>query len=368
MTPRPELTIALPAPAPATRARLAALTAHGTQSAAFTARDWTLLVVPAAIWGLSFLFIAEGLKAFHPFVVAFARIGLGAVALGCFPSARKARIDRADRGQLLAMSITWLAFPMMLFPLAQQHITSGLAGMLNGSIPLFAAAVSTVLLRHLPGRAQLAGLAVGAVGLVMLGWTSINAGGNNALGVALVVIACCSYGWAVNLNVPLTQKYGALPVFWRCQLISVAVLAPFGAFGLTGGRSQWNTQSAAAMVALGVFGTALAFVAMCELSARVGSTRASALTYLEAVIALAVGVAIASEPLIGLEVAGCGVLLAGAWLSSRADAPAAGHDRNDTTEIGSSKPFTIRRPDGSKSHDGAASATSRVASTSSGTA
>jgi drug/metabolite transporter (DMT)-like permease len=176
-----------------------------------------------------------------------------------------------------------------------------------------------VLLRRLPGRRQRAGLAVGVLGLVLLGLPSLDAGGSNATGVGLVLLACWSYGWAVNLNVPLTQKYGALPVFWRGQLVSAALLVPFGMYGWSGGRSSWDTSSALAMLALGALGTALAFVAMCELAARVGSTRASSLTYIEAIVALAVGVTIAGEPLVALEVAGCAVLLCGAWLVSRAD-------------------------------------------------
>ena len=56
-------------------------------------------------------------------------------------------------------------FPMTLFPIAQQHISLSLAGMLNGAIGVFAAIVASVLLRRLPGRWQLAGLAVGLLGI-----------------------------------------------------------------------------------------------------------------------------------------------------------------------------------------------------------
>jgi drug/metabolite transporter (DMT)-like permease len=70
---------------------------------------------------------------------------------------------------------------------------------------------------------------------------------------------------------------------------------------------------------LGVFGTALAFVAMVGLSARVGATRASSLTYVEAIVALALGAIVRGEDIRPLEVAGCGVLLLGAWFISRGD-------------------------------------------------
>jgi drug/metabolite transporter (DMT)-like permease len=292
--------------------------AEGTHRDAFEAKDWVLFLVPGIIWGTSFLFIAESLKAFHPGVVTFGRIALGCLALGVMPKARQ-QIDRADRLRVAAIGVSWLAFPMTLFPLAQQHITSGLAGMLNGSISVFTAIASSILLRRLPGRFQLVGLCIGIVGVVLLGIPSINSGGSKFSAAALVVIACASYGLAATLAVPLTQKYGSMPVFWRAQLVSVVLTAPFGLYGVTGGRSTFEWKPAMALLALGVLGTCVAFILMTMLGSRVGSTRSASLTYFEAVFALVVGVVVVSEEVVPIEVVGCGVLLIGAWLSSRAD-------------------------------------------------
>ncbi len=313
----PSAPIEMPVAAPA--APRASFTAEGTNRNAFESIDWFLFIGPALIWGTSFLFIHESLKHFAPGVVTFGRIGLGFLALAVFPKARSVKIDRADWPRVIAMGVSWLAFPMTLFPLAQQHIASGLAGMLNGSITVFSAIVATVLLRRLPGRSQLFGLAVGVLGVVLLGIPSVGRGSSSAIGVLLVIIACCSYGVATNLAVPLTQKYGSVPVFWRAQAVSVLLTAPFGLYGLTGGRSSWSLKSAAALLALGVLGTAVAFVMMTQLGSRVGSTRSASLTYVEAVFALIIGVLVANEPVVGLEVLGCIVLLVGAWLTSRAD-------------------------------------------------
>jgi drug/metabolite transporter (DMT)-like permease len=297
---------------------VSSLAAEGTHSDAFEAQDWVLFLLPGIIWGTSFLLIAETLKVFHPGFVTFGRILFGAMALGFMPQARKP-IEPADRLRVLAVGVTWLSFPMTLFPIAQQYITSGLAGMLNGSISVFAAVFSSVLLRRLPGRLQLIGLVVGVVGVVLLGVPSIDKGGSDIWAAGLVVVACASYGLAVTLAVPLTQKYGSMPVFWRAQLVSVVLTAPFGLYGLSGGRSSYETQPALALLALGVLGTGVAFVLMTRLGARVGSTRSASLTYFEAVFALAVGVVVLSEKVVPVEVVGCAVLLVGAWLSSRAE-------------------------------------------------
>ena len=61
----------------------------------------------------------------------------------------------------------WVAIPFTLFPLAEQHITSALTGLLNGSLPIFAAAIGALMLRRWPGRAQAIGLGVGFVGIAL---------------------------------------------------------------------------------------------------------------------------------------------------------------------------------------------------------
>lgn len=292
------------------------LTAEGEHRDAFTSRDWLLFLGPAIIWGTSFLFIAEGLESLHPGVVTFGRMLFGFLALALVPNAR-ARIPRHEWARIAAVSITWLAFPMTLFPIAQQHVSSSLAGMLNGGIPIFSALVATILLRRLPGRWQRLGLIVGVVGIVLIGVPTINEGRNSAFGVALVIIAISSYGIATNLAVPLTQAYGPVPVFWRCQMLSLVLTAPFGAWGLRSSSFEW--RPVAAVVLLGVFGTAMAFVMMTSLGARVGATRSSTVTYLEAIFALGIGVAIRNDKVVALQIAGCAVLIGGAWLASRRD-------------------------------------------------
>jgi drug/metabolite transporter (DMT)-like permease len=292
-------------------------TNEGTHTDAFEARDWFQLWFAGLVWGASFIFIKAGVDSFSAGIVTFGRVAIGALTLGLFPQARAVKIDRSDWPRIVVVSITWLAFPMTLFPIAQKSISTGLAGMLNGSIPVFAALVGSIALRRLPGRWQQLGLIVGALGIVLLGIPALGDGGSSAVGVVLVVVACMSYGVAVTVNVPLAQKYGAVATFWRCQLVSMVLTAPFAAWGL--GESRWNVKAALALLVLGVFGTALAFLAMIGLSARVGSTRSSALTYLEAVIALGLGIAVRHEKLRLLELVGCVVLLLGAWMVSRAD-------------------------------------------------
>ena len=125
---------------------------------------------------------------------------------------------RSDRAATAALGVLWLAFPLSMFPFAEQHVSSALTGMLNGATPLFAAAVASILARRMPSRTVLIGLAVGLLGAVLIALPGISEGGGSgdqARGVLLIVAALISYGVAVNLARPLQQRNGALPVIWR---------------------------------------------------------------------------------------------------------------------------------------------------------
>ena len=295
------------------RARLPS-TAAGTNREAFGPAEWGLLGAIAAIWGSSFLFMAIGLEAFEPAVVTLARIGFGAGILALVPAARRP-VERSDLPRIALLGAVWQALPLLLFPIAQQWIDSSLAGMLNGAMPLATAVVATVLLRRLPGPVQLGGLVVGFAGVIAISWPAVRNADATALGTGLVLVAITLYGISANIAVPLQQRYGALPVLLRAELVALALVAPFGAWQIP--ASQWSWDSAAAMVPLGVFGTALAFVAMATLVGRAGATRGSIAIYFVPVVAIVLGVVVRGESVAGISLAGTGLVLVGAWLTSR---------------------------------------------------
>ena len=292
------------------------VTAEGHSSAPFEPFDWTLVAVAAVVWGSSFLLIAEGLETLEPGVVAFGRLlfGFGAIALA--PRARRTRIERVDWPRVILLGFVWLAAPMMLFPIAEQWVSSAVAGMLNGAVPLVATLIAALLLRRAPGRSQVAGLIVGFVGVVAISLPSVQAGSRTALGAALVLAAIVSYGFAGNFMVPLQQRYGSLPIVWRAQMAGLVFTAPYALVGVPGSSLAWRSVGAVAL--LGALGTGLAFVAAGTLLGRVGATRGSVIGYLIPVVALGLGVGFRDEHVAALAVAGLCLVLVGAWLTSRA--------------------------------------------------
>lgn len=284
---------------------------------AFGAAEWGLLTGIALIWGSSFFFVAIGLESFNPGVVALARVGLGAATLALIPRARSP-IDRADLGRVALLGVIWIGIPLSIFPIAQQWIDSSVAGMLNGAVPISSAVFATVLLRKLPGWRQLVGIGVGFLGILAISAPQVVESSATAFGTLLVIVAIVLYGLSTNMAVPLQQKYGALPVLLRAQLAALVIVVPFGLFHIPG--SVWSWKSAAAMIPLGVLGTALAFVFMTTLVGRVGGPRGSIAIYFVPVVAIVLGVVFRDEIVAPLAIAGAGLVLLGAWITSRKEA------------------------------------------------
>ena len=272
--------------------------------------DWALLVVPGVIWGASFLFIAEGLAATAPNGVTFTRLAIGFLTLSLFPSARRP-VARADWAGTAALGVLWFAFPLSMFPFAEQHVSSALTGMLNGATPLCVAAVATLIAHRLPDRGTLIGLVVGFGGAVVMALPALG-GSGSAFGVALIVAALISYGIALNVARPLQQRNGAIPVVWRALGVALILTAPLGLPDALAGT--WTLRPALAMLALGAGGTALATILTATAAGRMGATKASATAFLIPVVALILGVAIRHEHVTLISLAGAAICLLGAFI------------------------------------------------------
>jgi drug/metabolite transporter (DMT)-like permease len=289
-------------------------TAPGSRSEAFGATEWLLLVAVAMMWGSSFLWIAEGVASFSPPVVSLTRLVLGALTLLVFRRHRTP-IHRDDWPQIVALSLVWMAVPFLLFPVAQQWVDSAIAGMINGATPLFAGLTAALLLHRRPGPFQAVGLLVGFAGVLLIGFPAALEADGSPLGIALLMLASAMYGLALNMAVPLQQRYGATPVLLRAQAVAIVVVLPFGAVGMAG--SQWSWKAGAAVVMLGVFSTGLALVAATTLAGRVGATRGSVAIFFLPIIAMILGVLVRDETIPSLAILGGVLVIGGAWLSSR---------------------------------------------------
>lgn len=291
-------------------------TAEGSRAQAFGSLDWGLFSFCGLVWGASFYFIAVGVDHFAPAVVAALRLLLGSAVLAIAPSSRR-KVEPSDVPRLWFVALVWMAIPFLLFPIAEQWVASSVAGMINAGVPVFAAAIAAVLLRRLPGKLQSVGLLLGLAGVAIVTLPSAGEDGSSLLGVVLLVIAVALYGLAVNLAVPLQQKYGGLPVTLRLQLAALVMVSPLAIWGVF--DSSWAWSSFLAVVALGIAGTGLALFAMTTLVGRVGATRGSTTTYTFPIVAIVLGVLFRDEELHLIAILGTVLVLAGAYIASRAE-------------------------------------------------
>lgn len=290
------------------------------RTAAFTVRDWGLLAGVALMWGSSFLLIEIGLAHLHPSTVTWLRILFGAVTLACLPAARRP-VARADWPAVAVLGVVWLAAPFTLFPLAQQSISSSLAGMVNGAAPLFTMLVATVWARRLPTGRQMFGLVVGFAGVLAINWPALRGADATTVGAGLVLLATLFYGIAFNLAVPLEERNGALPVIWRAQLVALVFVTPPGMVGAA--DSTWSWGAMLAMVVLGALSTGVAFAFFTTLAGRVGASRGSVTVYFIPVVAIVLGVLLAGESVVGVALVGTALVLFGAYVTSREQTPTA---------------------------------------------
>src|ERR671911_3133120 len=145
-------------------------------------RSWLMLLVLAAIWGASYMFIKIGVRDLSPAMVAWSRIALAALVLGGLAIARGALPPLAGRaGTLFLVGAVQVAGPFLLIGAGEEGISSSLAGILVASAPLFTALLA-IWVDH-EERSQglrLVGVLVGFAGVALL--LGVDIGGSALLG------------------------------------------------------------------------------------------------------------------------------------------------------------------------------------------
>jgi drug/metabolite transporter (DMT)-like permease len=293
------------------------VTGEGTRAAAYAPLDWAVLVTTSVVWGASFLLIAEGLESLDPRVIAWTRLILGAGALAVFRRGR-IRIQPEDRARIAVVGIASAGLPAILFAVAEQTVSSAVAGMLVSGTPIATAVIAAILTRRLPRGPQRWGLIVGFLGVMVTALPNLGGTAAAPLGVGMVLLAVFSYGFGNNLYPPLQQRYGSMAVMMWAQVAAALMLTPLGIPGLRYSTFEW--KPVLAVVVLGVLGSGFARAMHVSLVGRVGAARGAIAGYTIPVVALALGVLVRNESVEIIQVVGVAIAVAGAWLVSRREA------------------------------------------------
>ena len=283
----------------------------------FASLDWLLSIGMALTWGSSFILIDVAIDHFHVAVVPFGRTAFGAISLIALPSARQ-RIDRSDYPVLLVLGGTWMAFPFLLYPLAEQTVSSSIAGMMNGALPVVVAVVTAIWTSTMPSSRRVLAIIVGFTGILLIALPSIDSGdAASPQGIGFLLLALVSYAVSTNLARPLQAKYSPASLMLHVELVACILSLPYGLYGISQSNFAWS--SLMALVALGALGTGYAFTLFSVLLKRTGIARSMIPTYFTPVVGTILGVGLNNEPLVWLSVLGMGVVVVAAWLTSLPD-------------------------------------------------
>lgn len=272
-------------------------------------------------WGTSFLFIKLAVADLPPIMVGWLRLVLAALTLWLIAAltGKRPRFSRKVWITLAVMGLFNNSLAFVLIPWGQQYIDSGLAAILNSTVPLF-----TVLLAHLfladerLNARRLMGLVTGFAGVVVLMAPQVAASGpawlraESVLGSLAVVVASACYAIATVIG----RRYlrTEQPVLAAATQITLgaAWLTPF--ILLSGGLTTVKDASSLtwfSILWLGVLGTGLAYLLYFSLLRNIGATQVVVVTYILPIIGVALGVMLLDEHVTLSMVMGLALILFG---------------------------------------------------------
>jgi drug/metabolite transporter (DMT)-like permease len=316
-------------------------------------RGWIAFAAVSVLWGIPYLFIKLAIDhGATPSSIAFLRVALAAALL--LPLAARAGALRGLGSRLrplVAFALVEIAIPFPLIAFGERHVSSSLTAILIATVPLTVAllAIRVDQSERVDG-ARLGGLLVGLVGVVLLLGVDVAGDADEVLGAAAILVAVVGYSAGpliVKRSLSDVDPLGPVAI---ALVISGVMLAPFAALDAPAGpvdaTAWWS------IAALGVLCTAAAFVLDFILIAEVGASRATVITYVNPIVAVALGVAVLDESITFAAVAGLLLILAGSWLATGGGPP-----RGLTEAIGR---ISRRRPAASPEDSPTATAAGRA--------
>ena len=277
--------------------------------------EWVLLLLLSLLWGGSFFFGKIAVAELAPFTIVLCRVAIGAVILAVVVRVTGLEFPKSVSAwaPFLVMGLLNNVIPFSLIFWGQKEIGSGLASVLNAATPLSGAIVAHVLTRDEKLHSnRLLGVLVGLAGVIVLvGPSGLTMSWGPLLGAAAVLLATVSYGCAAVWG----KQFRGVPALPSacCQLTASTVIMTPVVLGLDPPwlRSMPSGATIAAVVALAVLSTALAYVLFFEILRRAGAANAMLVTLLIPFSATALGILFLGETMRPTDLAGaCLVALA----------------------------------------------------------
>jgi drug/metabolite transporter (DMT)-like permease len=209
-----------------------------------------------------------------------------------------------------------MIIPWLLIGTAEQKISSGLAGLLIASVPIW-----STLITYFQGDKEalrfnrVLGIGIGFIGVVLIVGIESLTGSSDALSILMVLVAAFAYAYAIIMIREKLPDVSGIAINAVAMGITAIFYLPF-TIALWPDRAI-STDATLSVIALGVFSTGIAFAIFFTLIEEIGPTRASVVTYWNTAIAVLLGVLILNEELtIGIRI-GLPLVMIGSYLVTR---------------------------------------------------
>ena len=283
-------------------------------------QNWILLSLLTLIWGSSYILMKKGLLGFSAIEMACLRISISFIC--ALPIAIKAfkAVGKDKYFTLMLIGFISILFPAFLFAFALKKGESAITGILNALSPLWTALIGYYFFKAIISGRKMLGVAIGFAGAVVL---VVGAPGFSLqldIGyAALPVIATFCYGLGTNLTKQQMQDEN--PIYTTVISMSFAGIPALIALFCTAAPAKIATGQVwlplAAITALAVFGTFVAWILFYHLLQRTDMLFATSVTYLVPIVAISWGF-LDGEVLSVLQIGGMFLILTGVYFTTRA--------------------------------------------------
>lgn len=297
-----------------------------------------MLIATTIFWSSSFAFIKIVVDNVSPAVMTVTRCALGAMVLwvAVFLMDRRERRNGTDRrpsdGEHHSALTTHAGYafngvltgvPFFLIGWAEQRIPSGIAGIVNASVPVWAAALAMRWdSAHRTTPIRWLGVMIGFAGVVFLIVSSgLDSGARDlaTAGLLASALGAMMYGvGSVFVSHRLSWVLPARVAAWACTWGAVIMLVPAI---VTAPSSMPSSGVLVSLAVLGFAATGFGFLFYYTMLAELGATRASMVTYLLAPLALIYGAIFFGEPFNPIAIAAMALILLGVFIGSRGSTP-----------------------------------------------
>jgi drug/metabolite transporter (DMT)-like permease len=281
-----------------------------------SARGWTLFAAVSVIWGMPYLFIKLAVEEMSPSLVAWSRLAIAAAVLLPIAWRLGALRGLGNRWRVLvAFGAVEMAIPWPLIGFGEVRISSSLTAILIATVPLVVALLAVRFDRaERPTPARLVGMLIGFAGVAALVGIDIGGRADELVGAGAILAAAVCYAIGPMIVKRRLSDVDPLGPVAASLAIATLLLTPFAGADLP--DEPLSAEAIWSVVVLGLVCSALAFLFFFRLIAEVGPSRATIITYVNPVVALALGVAILDESVTAGAVVGLLLILAGSWLST----------------------------------------------------